>query len=176
MELDENDVEIPQEVEFHEITKRSRDEEDPQVERELERGRLDALLEDRGDDFAMGLFWEDTVEPVTTPYELSELSVLPATRPEFLVKNLWSIRYDAGIDHYSDVSCAQGTFNRALFGTTWNSTIWIFSAWIPSGVCTACGLWITNYACGTINYACGTINFASDRSPSDSCWLANDSL
>lgn len=50
-------------------------------------------------------FREDTAEPVTTPYELSELSVLPATKPEFFIENLWSIRYDSGdsgVDHHSE--------------------------------------------------------------------------
>ena len=50
-------------------------------------------------------FREDTAEPVKTPYELSELSVLRATKPEFLIENLWSIRYDSGdsgVDHHSE--------------------------------------------------------------------------
>lgn len=56
MEIDNEGVDIPQEVEFHDRSKRNREEDDPQVERELKRERLDALMEDCGDDISMGLF------------------------------------------------------------------------------------------------------------------------
>ena len=66
MDVEVEDVEIPQESEFIERTKRARNPDDDQVERDLKRERQDALVEDRGPDISMGLFWEDTTEPVTT--------------------------------------------------------------------------------------------------------------
>ena len=98
------EVSVPQETEFRERTKRTREEADTdaQVEHDIKRERLDELAKDRGDDLALGMFWLDTTEPVTTAYELSELSTLPATKPDLLVGNLWSIRYDAGVDHFSE--------------------------------------------------------------------------
>ena len=102
MDIEIEDVEIPQESEFIERTKRARNSDDEEIERNLKRERQDALLEDRGEDVSMGLFWEDTTEPVTTAYELSELSVLPATKPEVVIENLGSIRYDSGGEHRSE--------------------------------------------------------------------------
>ena len=102
MDIELEDVEIPQEAEFIERTKRTRSTDDEEIERNLKRERQDALVEDRGADISMGLFWEDTTEPVTTAYELSELSTLPATKPEVVIENLGSIRYDSDGAHRSE--------------------------------------------------------------------------
>ena len=102
MDIELEDVEIPQEAEFIERTKRTRSMDDEEIERNLKRERQDALVEDRGADISMGLFWEDTTEPVTTAYELSELSTLPATKPEVVIENLGSIRYDSDGAHRSE--------------------------------------------------------------------------
>ena len=104
--LGTEDVEIPQESEFLERTKRKHgcDEVDD-VERELKRERLDELLEDS----SLGLFWEDTVDPVFTISQLVHLPTLPATSPGMLVENLTSIRYDASVEHgHQEVALGQG--------------------------------------------------------------------
>ena len=104
--LSTEDVEIPQESEFLERTKRKHgcDEVDD-VERELKRERLDELLEDS----SLGLFWEDTVDPVFTISQLVHLPTLPATSPGMLVENLTSIRYDASVEHgHQEVALGQG--------------------------------------------------------------------
>ena len=104
--LGTEDVEIPQESEFLERTKRKHgcDEVDD-VERELKRERLDELLEDS----SLGLFWEETVDPVFTISQLVHLPTLPATSPGMLVENLTSIRYDASVEHgHQEVALGQG--------------------------------------------------------------------
>ena len=85
------EIEIPQENEFVERSKRRHDDEADDVERELKRERLDELL----DDNALGLFWEETTDPVFTISQIVHMPTLPATGPNMLVENLTSIRYDS---------------------------------------------------------------------------------
>lgn len=82
------DVEIPQEHEFLERAKRQHDDETDEVEREMKRERLDELLEDT----SLGLFWEETTDPVFTVSQIIHMPTLPATGPDMLVENLSSIR------------------------------------------------------------------------------------
>lgn len=89
------EIEIPQENEFVERSKRRHDDEADDVERELKRERLDELL----DDNALGLFWEETTDPVFTISQIVHMPTLPATGPNMLVENLTSIRYDSSLDH-----------------------------------------------------------------------------
>ena len=103
---DDDDVEIPQESEFLERTKRKHDDDEvDDIERELKRERLDELL----DDSSLGLFREETVDPVFTISQVVHLPTLPATAPGMLVENLTSIRYDASIEHaHQEVALGQG--------------------------------------------------------------------
>ena len=98
--------EIPQEEEFLERTKRKHsDGEVEDIERDLKRERLDELLNDS----SLGLFWEETVDPVFTISQVVHLPTLPATPPGMLIENLTSIRYDASMEHgHQEVTLGQG--------------------------------------------------------------------
>ena len=98
--------EIPQEEEFLERTKRKHsDGEVEDIERDLKRERLDELLNDS----SLGLFWEETADPVFTISQVVHLPTLPATPPGMLIENLTSIRYDASMEHgHQEVTLGQG--------------------------------------------------------------------
>lgn len=78
------EIEILQENEFVERSKRRHDDEAD-----------DVLL----DDNALGLFWEETTDPVFTISQIVHMPTLPATGPNMLVESLTSIRYDSSLDH-----------------------------------------------------------------------------
>ena len=92
------DVEIPQEEEYRERTKRQRDEGLEEFKREMKRERLDAQSQE--EDMALGLFWEDTVEPVHSVLQLCQLSSIPATKPSILIENMASIKFDSSVEHH----------------------------------------------------------------------------
>ena len=97
---DENiflDVDIPQEEEFKERTKRKHDGEMDDVEKEVKRERVVEVENDP----QLGLFWEDTVEPLDTVLQVHCLFRVAATKPTVLVESLSSIKFEPGVDHQS---------------------------------------------------------------------------
>ena len=99
---DENiflDVDIPQEEEFKERTKRKHDGEMDDVEKEVKRERVVEVENDP----QLGLFWEDTVEPLDTVLQVHCLFRVAATKPTVLVESLSSIKFEPGVDHRSRV-------------------------------------------------------------------------
>ena len=97
---DENiflDVDIPQEEEFKERTKRKHDGEMEDVEKEAKRERV-VEVENHPQ---LGLFWEDTVEPLDTVLQVHCLFRVAATKPTVLVESLSSIKFEPGVDHQS---------------------------------------------------------------------------
>ena len=92
------DIEIPQEEEYRERTKRQRDEGLEEFEREMKRERVDAHNQE--EDMQLGLFWEDTVEPVHSVLQLCQLSSVPATKPSILIENMASIKFDSSVEHH----------------------------------------------------------------------------
>ena len=108
-DMDVDDVEIPQETEFLERTKRTRDPSSDEVETQIKRERKDEVFEIFGENMSLGMFWETTAEPVTTILDLNELTFLPATEPGLLLENLSSIKFDSGVEHESTEVSLCGT-------------------------------------------------------------------
>ncbi len=89
------DVEIPQEEEFRERSKRKHEGDVGDIDHEVKRERVIEVE----NDMQLGLFWEDTVDSVDTILQVSCLFKIPATKPTMLLENLSSIKFEQGVDH-----------------------------------------------------------------------------